>query len=1145
MAGSQLLARAGLAALAIVPPAAIVLQLRDGIADRPVLSAVLLVGYELLVLVVGFTGKVFGELHARWAARAADHLDRLVRGRLSRFERRYRQFVQFGHRFTDLKGLATQGDQTPLLREVFVDVSLLPSPLHKVSESTLTGPPQPAPARASLETLLSSPEPVVLAITGAPGTGKTTLLEYTAVRLAPRRRRSRDCPRTLPVFLFLRRHAAAVVADPDVTLADRIRGTLGGLQSTEPPGWFEDRLDQGHCVIMLDGLDEVARTRDRHLMVDWVEQQITRYPRNDWIITSRPHGYQNRSLTGAQTLQVRRFTGEQISRFLHGWYRSIEQISTGLADEGVRQIAAGRAADLLERLRARPMLYDLASNPLLLTMIANVHRYRRALPGSRSELYAEISQVLLFRRQEAKGLEPPDEAAELSGQQKELVLCELAYAMMVEHIRDIPADRAEELTRTALSRIDEGRDPQAFLESIVTSGLLVERDIQVYSFAHQTFQEHLAAMHVRAHRLDRTLVDAVTDPWWREVILLWAAFSDPSSVIEACLAEGGAHALALAFDCLDEAVTVRPQVRRDLEEFRRRALQSPPGSGHRRLMTAITVSRSLRPAVRLTDDVFLCDCPVSREVFQLFAEEFPEASAHCAAARQTAGGAAVGITANAARVFVPWVNGLVTGSSVYRLPSRAELDDPAAQHVIGVTSHKVWSSDDPAGAAPPPPELWIRDGQSCPWSVSGERVRDRLRQDRTAVPSLLAAIGCTVVHANARALRRALDRVDQLCRAVVERDSGDLGAVASRLRDHFESTNSGDVRVLVDAARALARSFTRERDFERAGTLLTGMISALAAAVHSGKDTDLYFAHAVTHDFVNAVERDAAHHGGIQPSEHVADARERARLLADALDLALALTAARGLSGQLDRGTGRAVGGGAAHLLDSILDTEHGYDLGLDVEEALGFRAPAPQDSSTWTVPDTAELFSPVPEPGEVPTVLDPLRGPVLALAPGAVISLALRLAAHLDGSLEHGKPRAVLVALLERYGVRLGDDTAPVVVPPEELWEHLTLLPSAVADACAGLTEIGTAGWRPLAQHLAVQVAALGSGLQSQTDGPHPVTAAALRLGALTLSALGDRLDSADVVAHSRAVALGTTVLQDRADGVLTPSEVLLLVRS
>jgi predicted NACHT family NTPase len=60
------------------------------------------------------------------------------------------------------------------------------------------------------------------------------------------------------------------------------------------------------------------------------------------------------------------------------------------------------ADDLLRRLDGAPGLYALTVNPLLLTMIAIVHRYCGALPGSRADLYGQICQAMLWQRQEAR-----------------------------------------------------------------------------------------------------------------------------------------------------------------------------------------------------------------------------------------------------------------------------------------------------------------------------------------------------------------------------------------------------------------------------------------------------------------------------------------------------------------------------------------------------------------------------------------------------------------------------------------------------------------------------------------------------------------------------------------------------------------------
>jgi predicted NACHT family NTPase len=95
-------------------------------------------------------------------------------------------------------------------------------------------------------------------------------------------------------------------------------------------------------------------------------------------------------------------------------------------------LAQEAADDLLDRLAASPALYDLTINPLLLTMIANVHRFRRSLPNSRADLYGEVCQVMLWRRQDTKRLN-----LNLPGISKERLLAWLVFEMMRSGTRDI------------------------------------------------------------------------------------------------------------------------------------------------------------------------------------------------------------------------------------------------------------------------------------------------------------------------------------------------------------------------------------------------------------------------------------------------------------------------------------------------------------------------------------------------------------------------------------------------------------------------------------------------------------------------------------------------------------------------------------
>ncbi|MEU0923383.1 NACHT domain-containing protein [Streptomyces malaysiensis] len=725
---AEVLTRFGLVVASLLPPAVLGTRFWSSVNAHPAVSLLLFLGYGALLAGLGFLAKVYGKVADPWVERVADAVDRRLRWRLSGFERDYRAYVLSHHRFIDLKGLATRGDYTPGLEEVFVDVSLVPRPTHEASRESLAGR-EPLPGalpgdangavgvRQSVRDFLGKPDGAALAVIGAPGTGKTTLLKHLALGLA-RERGGRD----LPVLLLLRDHAEAIGARPDVSLPEIIGASLRRLKGDEPPGWFDRQLQEGRCVVLLDGLDEVAREEDRRHVSKWVEEQIEQYEGNDFVLTSRPHGYASAPVNRARVLQVRRFTGEQIRRFVHGWYRAIERLSTGTDDAAVTDRAEEGAEDLLDRLRARPVLYDLAANPLLLTMIANVHRYRGALPGSRAELYGEICEVLLWRRQEAKGgaAVPRDE---LTGAKKEVVLRELAFVMMADRMRDIRGEYASDVLRPLLFRVSSILSSQEFLDAIVVSGLLIERERGLYSFAHLTLQEHLAALHIQHRGRVDVLAANVDDDWWRETTLLYAARVDPAPVVEACLVSETVRALALAFDCEEEATELDVSMARRLEALREEALREPLDSPRRRLMTAVTVMRWLRETVRLGEDTLVCTRPVTREIFGLF-----EAEQLLPTARGLGDGlpeaVAVGMARERSWDFVRWLNGLLPEDVSYRLPTEAEVADPGFRLALPTTEHTVWYA--PSDGDPRPVSLWVPEGARNPWWPGPEDLRPGL-----------------------------------------------------------------------------------------------------------------------------------------------------------------------------------------------------------------------------------------------------------------------------------------------------------------------------------------------------------------------------------------------------------------------------------
>jgi len=397
-----------------------------------------------------------------------------------------------------------------------------------------------------LEATIANPRLVLL---GDPGAGKSTFVNHLALCLASHRLEPEagwldrlpgwpaDQADVVPLLVTLRDFARSLPEgekQPEPRLlwdfiAERLKAKK--LEAAAAP--LEQLLEGGQAILLFDGLDEVPGAGQRTFIRDAVAAFAGRYGDCRALVTCRTLSYQapKWQLSDVPDFELAPFDEEKINRFIDAWYTELGRLGV------VRPEDTGGLARRLRDAVRRPDLWRLASNPLLLTVMALVHTHKGRLPDARALLYEETVDILLWRWEQLKvGAE--DEQPRLrellleagrSDVDLKRVLWDLAFQAHREGSagdEEALADIGELTLVKALARLHPDEDwgwAQRVVEQMKErAGLLLEREPGVFTFPHRTFQEYLAGacLSAQADFAQQAVGLVEAGAFWREVILL-------------------------------------------------------------------------------------------------------------------------------------------------------------------------------------------------------------------------------------------------------------------------------------------------------------------------------------------------------------------------------------------------------------------------------------------------------------------------------------------------------------------------------------------------------------------------------------------------------------------------------------------------
>jgi predicted NACHT family NTPase len=354
-----------------------------------------------------------------------------------------------------------------------------------------------------------------LMVLGKPGAGKTTFLKYLAMQCIA----GGYAADKVPFFVTLKDFAET---EKSPSLLEYLAEKLPNLQSPPFEGGFrgitnhaivDQLLSSGRSLILLDGLDEV-REEDTARVIREMRDTADRFGGSQFVITCRIAAKEY-TFERFTEVEVADFGKPEIATFARNWFRAKNDLP--------------KAKTFVQRLERNQPIQELATNPLLLTLLCLVFGEGGDFPTNRADLYEEGVKTLLKKWDAKRNIQRDELYKKLDVQRREDLLSHVALLTFQQKEYFIKQRRLEGYIADFIGNLrDVDPEPEVLridsavvLRSIQAQhGLLVERARGIYSFSHLTFQEYFTAREITDTNQIDFLVARIREKRWREVVLL-------------------------------------------------------------------------------------------------------------------------------------------------------------------------------------------------------------------------------------------------------------------------------------------------------------------------------------------------------------------------------------------------------------------------------------------------------------------------------------------------------------------------------------------------------------------------------------------------------------------------------------------------